>query len=117
MSIIINCKCRLQEVIIPKMIQTCPLAMWIKSNPGGGKTIAYAIAVLQKIDCTQKYTQALCLTESNESAVQVYNCFVRLAAYKNVSIGLAIKTNRGNTFSVFNDTQKVQQFNKLIFFC
>lgn len=69
--------------------------VWIESTPSSGRTVAYAMAILNKVDCTKDYTQALCVVDTNENATQIATCIGRFGAFKNVRIGLALKTDTG----------------------
>lgn len=69
--------------------------VWIESTPSSGVTLAYTISILQKIDYTKNFTQALCIVENNESAIQIAKRMAMCGAYKNLSIGLALNTVKG----------------------
>ena len=53
-----------------------------QAQTGTGKTAAFGIPLLEKVDGLQRHTQALVLCPTRELAVQVAEEFKRLAAYK-----------------------------------
>jgi ATP-dependent RNA helicase DeaD len=53
-----------------------------QAQTGTGKTVAFGIPLLEKIDALQRHTQALVLCPTRELAIQVAEEFKRLAAYK-----------------------------------
>lgn len=65
------------------------------TNPGNGVTLAYSVPMLSRIDITEKYTQALCVTSSYATALQTATFIGKLAVYKDVRIGLAVKCEKG----------------------
>lgn len=69
--------------------------VWIIGSPGSGKSIAYAIGVLQKVDLKKNYTQALCLVSSIEAAMQLLSLMTDLASFTDIRIGMAVKSNAG----------------------
>lgn len=89
----------MQEYIVPALIANSRANVWLEVTPGSGATFAYVISLLEKIDFTKNHVQALCIVENNESAIHVSTCMARCGVYKNISIGLAIHTDGGNTNS------------------
>ncbi len=53
-----------------------------QAQTGTGKTAAFGIPLLEKVDGLQRHTQALVLCPTRELAIQVAEEFKRLAAYK-----------------------------------
>lgn len=66
------------------------------SNCGSGKSLAYAIAVLNRVDDKLNFTQAIVLVTSYEAAVQLTRLMTDLAISTRVKIGVAIKTTKSN---------------------
>jgi ATP-dependent RNA helicase DeaD len=56
------------------------------AQTGTGKTAAFAIPILSKIDPTSKATQALVLAPTRELALQVAEAFSRYGAHRNVNV-------------------------------
>ncbi|MGA8008071.1 MAG: DEAD/DEAH box helicase [Thiomonas sp.] len=52
-----------------------------QAQTGTGKTAAFALPILAKIDCTARHTQALVLAPTRELAIQVAEAFARYATH------------------------------------
>ncbi len=52
-----------------------------QAQTGTGKTAAFALPILARIDCDSPHTQALVLTPTRELAIQVAEAFARYAAH------------------------------------
>ncbi|MFZ5489238.1 MAG: DEAD/DEAH box helicase [Thiomonas sp.] len=52
-----------------------------QAQTGTGKTAAFALPILAKIDCSARHTQALVLAPTRELAIQVAEAFARYAAH------------------------------------
>lgn len=88
----------IQKLAIPKLMQNECIMHSIMASQGTGKTLAYLIPVLKRIDASQDVTQAICLVYSCELAHQTANMAARVAMYLNkpIRIGLAIENSKGN---------------------
>lgn len=84
--------------MVPVLLGDSTTDIWVTSNPGSGKTLAYALGVLSRIDSTKNYPQALCVAYSREAALQTANLLSKLAVFKNVKIGLAVRTDKSMHF-------------------
>lgn len=93
----ISVSSRVQEFVIPKLIGNPHICYSLIASQGTGKTLAYLIPVLKRIDSTKGITQAICLVYSSELAYQTANVAARLAIYlnKRIKIGVAIADNKG----------------------
>lgn len=91
---------RVQEAILPNLMSNPMKNIWVTSNPGGGATLAYSIAMLSRIDPEKKHTQALCLTSNYEVALQTATFIRKLSVYKGVRVGLAVKCEKGIRLSM-----------------
>src|SRR6478609_7621307 len=56
------------------------------AQTGTGKTAAFAIPILSKIDPTSRHTQALVLAPTRELALQVAEAFSRYGAHLKVNV-------------------------------
>jgi ATP-dependent RNA helicase DeaD len=56
------------------------------AQTGTGKTAAFAIPILSKIDPTSRITQALVLAPTRELALQVAEAFSRYGAHRNINV-------------------------------
>lgn len=81
-------------MLIPILLGEAPVNIWAVTNPGSGNTISYAVAILSRIDCTKNHTQALYVVASYEAAAQTAHLIAKLGIYKNVKIGLAIRSDK-----------------------
>ena len=70
---------KIQSASIPILLSGRDMAG--QAQTGTGKTAAFAIPVLEKIDSKSKETQALVLCPTRELAVQVTGEFIKLAEY------------------------------------
>lgn len=52
-----------------------------QAQTGTGKTAAFALPILARIDCSARHTQALVLTPTRELAIQVAEAFARYAVH------------------------------------
>jgi translation initiation factor 4A len=75
-----------------------------QAQSGSGKTGSFAIGTLQRIDLTQKTTQALILAPTQQLAMQIVKVFKALSNYME---GLVIKTLVGGT-SVADDANELR---------
>lgn len=78
------------------MLRDPPTNIWAVTNPGSGKTLASAVALISRIDPAKKYTQALCIVDSSEVAVQTTELVKKLSICTEVEIGVTYRSNRGN---------------------
>jgi translation initiation factor 4A len=76
-----------------------------QAQSGSGKTGTFSISVLQRIDISQKRTQALILAPTHELAKQISNVITNLG---NMMEGLQVKTLLGGT-SIREDVQDMRE--------
>lgn len=81
---------RIQEVLLPLVLEEQASKVWATTNPGSGVTLVYGVAALNRIDVTKNFRQAIILVHSYEAAIQVGMFMRRLSIYKNARIGLAV---------------------------
>ena len=55
----------------------------VTSNTGTGKTLAYLVPLVEKIDINEHSTQILVLVPTRELAIQINNCVENLIKYNN----------------------------------
>lgn len=73
-----------QSAVIGKALKGQDLL--VLSGTGTGKTLAYALPLLQKMDVNKSYVQALIVTPTRELAVQVADVLKRLATVLQVNV-------------------------------
>ncbi|VEU80522.1 DEAD/DEAH box helicase [Haploplasma axanthum] len=75
----------IQELAIPLMIEGKDFIA--QAQTGTGKTFAFAVPILEKINVKDRSTQSLVLCPTRELALQVYNEFIKLVKYnKDVTV-------------------------------
>ena len=62
---------KIQEKALPLLLANPPTNMIAQSQSGTGKTAAFVITILSRLDYTQDKPQALCLAPSRELARQI----------------------------------------------
>lgn len=63
---------KIQETALPTLMADPPVNMIAQSQSGTGKTAAFSLAMLSRIDPAKNCTQALCLSPTFELALQTY---------------------------------------------
>lgn len=71
----------IQKQAIPKMIEGNDIIAQAKT--GTGKTFAFAIPIIEKLDINSKSIQAVVLTPTRELAIQVYKEIIKLLKFNN----------------------------------
>lgn len=92
---------RAQECIIHKLLEQPFKSFSVMGSQGIGKTLAYLLPALKRIDASKAVTQVICLVISSEVAVQTVNMLAKAAIYSNkqIQIGLAIQNNKGKVLT------------------
>jgi len=72
---------KIQETALPLLLGNPPQNIIAQSQSGTGKTAAFAIALLSKIDSTKKYPQAIVLSPTYELAQQTGKVIEQLGLY------------------------------------
>jgi ATP-dependent RNA helicase DDX19/DBP5 len=62
---------KIQESALPLLLSNPPRNMIGQSQAGTGKTAAFALTMLNRIDTTNKGVQAVCLAPARELALQI----------------------------------------------
>src|SRR5690554_6620371 len=79
----------IQKQAIPKMILGSDLIAQAKT--GTGKTFAFAIPIIEKLDIGNKSIQSLVLTPTRELAIQVYKEIIKLLKFNNkINVSLIV---------------------------
>lgn len=84
---------RVQKEVIPKVLRGESLI--VQSATGSGKTHAFVIPILEKIETDKNECQALVISPTRELATQLYNVFMELinASKLDISVSLVIGGN------------------------
>lgn len=82
---------KIQERALPLMLMDPPTNMIAQSQAGTGKTAAFTLAMLSRIDVSKNETQAICLAPTRELARQIMSVVVEMGKFTTVTTGYAIK--------------------------
>ncbi|KAJ1924983.1 RNA helicase required for poly(A+) mRNA export [Tieghemiomyces parasiticus] len=82
---------KIQERALPLLLANPPTNMIGQSQSGTGKTAAFVLAMLSRVDPTQKYTQALCIAPARELARQIMDVVQQMGKYTDITAAYAIK--------------------------
>ncbi|KAJ7650018.1 P-loop containing nucleoside triphosphate hydrolase protein [Roridomyces roridus] len=84
---------KIQERALPLLLANPPTNMIGQSQSGTGKTAAFVLTMLSRIDFTKNTTQAVCLAPSRELARQIMSVVVAMGKFTAVQTEYAIKDN------------------------
>ncbi|KRX51869.1 Actin, acrosomal process isoform, partial [Trichinella sp. T9] len=84
---------KIQATSLQFMLADSPVDVAIQSQSGTGKTVAFVLCVLQRLQLDNRWPQCLCLVPTYELAAQVRDVFCKLGSYSNsLSIALATRS-------------------------
>ncbi|KAF8632245.1 hypothetical protein AX15_001994 [Amanita polypyramis BW_CC] len=84
---------KIQERAMPLLLANPPTNMVGQSQSGTGKTAAFVLTMLSRVDYSVNKPQALCLAPSRELARQIMSVVVAMGKFTNVQTEYAIKDN------------------------
>ncbi|KAF8740101.1 hypothetical protein AX14_008729 [Amanita brunnescens Koide BX004] len=84
---------KIQERALPLLLANPPTNMVGQSQSGTGKTAAFVLTMLSRVDFSVNKPQALCLAPSRELARQIMSVVVAMGKFTNVQTEYAIKDN------------------------
>lgn len=77
---------------MPALLADPPVNLIAQSQSGTGKTAAFVLAMLSRVDTTKDYTQAICLCPTYELAIQNGEVAARMTAFMpELEIGFALR--------------------------
>ena len=82
---------KIQERALPLLLQNPPRNMIGQSQSGTGKTAAFVLTMLSRVDENSPTTQAICLAPSRELARQIMSVVTEMGKFTKVTTGYAIK--------------------------
>lgn len=82
---------KIQEKAIPLLLHDPPQNLIGQSQSGTGKTAAFSLSMLSRVDPKLKTTQALVLAPARELARQIYDVVKELGKFTNIDIALIVK--------------------------
>ncbi|CAH2015986.1 unnamed protein product [Acanthoscelides obtectus] len=77
----VQCTLKIQETALPTLLADPPQNLIAQSQSGTGKTAAFVLAMLSRVDVTQNYPQVLCLSPTYELAVQTGEVAAHMAKF------------------------------------
>ncbi|XP_070561517.1 ATP-dependent RNA helicase DDX19A-like isoform X2 [Ptychodera flava] len=87
-----NSPSKIQETALPMLLADPPKNMIAQSQSGTGKTAAFVLAMLSRVDTDKHYPQALCLAPTYELALQIGEVVQKMGArMTELSIRYAVK--------------------------
>lgn len=84
---------KIQERALPLLLRDPPQNMIGQSQSGTGKTAAFVLTMLSRVDFSKHKPQALCLAPSRELARQIMSVVVAMGKFTPVQTEYAIKDN------------------------
>lgn len=76
-----NAPSKIQETALPTLLADPPQNMIAQSQSGTGKTAAFVLAMLSRVDTTKNYPQVLCLSPTYELAIQTGEVAAKMSKY------------------------------------
>ncbi|XP_067051716.1 ATP-dependent RNA helicase DDX19A-like [Acropora muricata] len=85
-----NTPSKIQETALPMLLADPPNNMIVQSQSGTGKTAAFVLAMLSRVDATQNFTQVICLSPTYELAFQTGQVAEKMSKFcPEIKIGYA----------------------------
>lgn len=82
---------KVQEKALPLILSNPPQNLIAQSQSGTGKTAAFVLTMLCRINENDQWPQALCLTPTRELARQIIDVVKQMAQFTNIKLAAAIK--------------------------
>lgn len=76
-----NAPSKIQETALPTLLADPPQNMIAQSQSGTGKTAAFVLAMLSRVDTSKPYPQVLCMSPTYELAIQTGEVAGKMAKY------------------------------------
>lgn len=89
-----NAPSKIQETALPVLLADPPQNMIAQSQSGTGKTAAFVLTMLSRVDPSKPYPQALCLAPTYELALQIGYVTEQMSkCMPDVKLGYAVRGN------------------------
>ncbi|XP_064029268.1 ATP-dependent RNA helicase DDX25 isoform X2 [Pogoniulus pusillus] len=86
---------KIQGTALPIMLAYPPQNLIAQSQSGTGKTAAFALAMLSRVNATEKHPQCLCLAPTYELALQIGQVIEKIGLFcTDIRVTYAIRGNR-----------------------
>ncbi|KAI9493271.1 P-loop containing nucleoside triphosphate hydrolase protein [Zychaea mexicana] len=82
---------KIQERALPMLLANPPKNMIGQSQSGTGKTAAFSLNILNRVDSSLRVPQAIVLVPSRELARQIADVLQTMAKFTKINIGMAVK--------------------------
>ncbi|EFA03913.1 DEAD-box helicase Dbp80 [Tribolium castaneum] len=76
-----NAPSKIQETALPTLLANPPQNLIAQAQSGTGKTAAFVLAMLSRVDASLKYPQVLCLSPTYELAIQTGEVAAHMAKF------------------------------------
>lgn len=86
-----NTPSKIQETALPILLADPPKNMIAQSQSGTGKTAAFVLSMLSRVDVEKQYPQVLCLSPTYELAIQTGEVAARMGKYCPIKIRYAVR--------------------------
>lgn len=81
---------------MPTLLANPPQNMIAQSQSGTGKTAAFVIAMLSRVDTSKDYPQIVCLSPTYELAIQTGEVAAKIAQHSPIRLRYAVRGEEGN---------------------
>ncbi|GCB79730.1 hypothetical protein scyTo_0016028 [Scyliorhinus torazame] len=86
---------KIQETALPMMLAEPPQNLIAQSQSGTGKTAAFVLAMLSRVDLSQRHPQCLCLSPTYELALQTGQVIEQMGkCCPDIKLAYAVRGNR-----------------------
>ncbi|NXW24988.1 DDX25 helicase, partial [Circaetus pectoralis] len=86
---------KIQETALPIMLAYPPQNLIAQSQSGTGKTAAFVLAMLSRVNAAEKYPQCLCLAPTYELALQIGHVIEKIGRFcADITVMYAVRGNR-----------------------
>ncbi|XP_040981017.1 ATP-dependent RNA helicase DDX25 isoform X4 [Aquila chrysaetos chrysaetos] len=93
---------KIQETALPIMLAYPPQNLIAQSQSGTGKTAAFVLAMLSRVNAAEKYPQCLCLAPTYELALQIGHVIEKIGRFcADITVMYAVRGNRAETRCVW----------------
>ncbi|NP_001080632.1 DEAD-box helicase 19B S homeolog [Xenopus laevis] len=82
---------KIQENALPMMLAEPPQNLIAQSQSGTGKTAAFVLAMLSRVDPANRYPQCLCLSPTYELALQTGKVIEQMGQFSNIKLAYAVR--------------------------
>lgn len=92
-----NAPSKIQETALPTLLADPPQNMIAQSQSGTGKTAAFTLAMLSRVDPSKNYPQVLCLSPTYELAIQTGEVAAKMSQFcPEIMLKYAVRGEEGS---------------------